>query len=49
MKRLLTVFIGLGAMLSSLSTAEAKKNVLPDWQDPQIVQENRLPMTASFQ
>ena len=49
MKRLLTVFIGFGAMLSALSTAEAKKNVLPDWQDPQIVQENRLPMTASFQ
>jgi len=49
MKRLLTVFIGFGAMLSALSTAEAKKNVQPDWQDPQIVQENRLPMTASFQ
>ena len=49
MKRLLTACIGLCAMLSAFSIAEAKKNVLPDWQDPQIVQENRLPMTASFQ
>ena len=49
MKRLLTAIIGLSAMLLALGTAEAKKNGLPDWQDPQIVQINRLPMTASFQ
>ena len=49
MKRLLTAIVGLSAMLWALGTAEAKKNGLPDWQDPQIVQINRLPMTASFQ
>ena len=49
MKRLLTAIVGLSAMLLALGTAEAKKNELPDWQDPQIVQVNRLPMTASFQ
>ena len=49
MKRLLTAIVGLSAMLLALGTAEAKKNELPDWQDPQIVQINRLPMTASFQ
>ena len=49
MKRLLTAIVGLSAMLLALGTAEAKKNDLPDWQDPQIVQINRLPMTASFQ
>ena len=49
MKRLLTAIVGLSAMLLALGTAEAKKNGLPDWQDPQIVQINRLPMTASFQ
>ena len=49
MNRLLTVIAGLCVMLSASGLAEARKNVLPDWQDPQIVQENRLPMTASFQ
>ena len=49
MKRLLTAIVGLSVMLLALGTAEAKKNGLPDWQDPQIVQINRLPMTASFQ
>ena len=49
MNRLLTVIAGLCVMLSASGLAEARKNVLPDWQDPQIVQDNRLPMTASFQ
>ena len=49
MKRHLTTFIGIIALFAVLGTADAKKNTLPDWQDPQIVQVNRLPMTASFQ
>ena len=49
MKQLLTVFVSLVTMLSAFAAAEAKKNVLPDWQNPQIVQKSRLPMTASFQ
>ena len=49
MKRHLTTFIGIIALFAVLGTADAKKNTLPDWQDPQVVQVNRLPMTASFQ
>ena len=48
MKRLLTLFIGLIAVFAGYGSAEAKKNVLPDWQDPMVVERNRLPMAASF-
>ncbi len=36
----------LGA--AAVASAAAKKT-LPDWHDPNVVQENRLPMTASFE
>ena len=48
MRRLLTILIGAAAMYAALGTAQAKNNNLPDWQDPQVVQKNRLPMAASF-
>ena len=48
MKRHLTTFIGIIALFAVLGTADARNNTLPHWQDPQIVQVNRLPMTASF-
>ena len=48
MRRLLTIFIGAIAVFASLGNAEAKKTGLPDWQDPQTVEKNRLPMTATF-
>ena len=48
MRRLLTILIGAAAMYAALGTAQAKKNDLPDWQDPQVVEKNRLPMAASF-
>ena len=48
MRRLLTVLIGVIAMSSAVGTAQAKKSDLPDWQNPQVVERNRLPMAASF-
>ena len=48
MRRLLTIFIGAIAVFASLANAEAKQDSLPDWQDPQVVEKNRLPMAASF-
>ena len=36
----------LGAAAVALAAA---KKTLPDWHDPNVVQENRLPMTASFE
>jgi hypothetical protein len=46
MRRLLTIFISVIAVFSAMETAEAKKTALPDWQDPQTVERNRLPMAA---
>lgn len=43
---LLTLFCAAGM---ALSAANVSKSGLPAWQDPQVVQENRAPMTASFE
>ena len=48
MRRLLTIFIGAIAVFASLGNAEAKKPGLPDWQDQQTVEKNRLTMPATF-
>ena len=45
MTAVLCVF-ALGA--AAVASAAAKKN-LPDWQDPFVLQENRMPMTAHFE
>ena len=46
MKRLFTNVLCLAAMcMASLNLAA---DVMPDWQDPQVVQRNRLPMSATF-
>ena len=49
MKRLLTVILCVYASGMAAFAATAAKNQLPAWQDPAVVQENRLPMTAHFQ
>ena len=46
MKRLMTILAVSSAMLAAVIDAGAAK--LPDWQDPQVVEENREPMTATF-
>ena len=37
------------ALGAAAVASAAAKNALPDWQDPNVLQENRLPMTASFE
>ena len=32
----------------SLGTANGYSSVLPDWQDPELFQKNRLPMSTHF-
>ena len=47
MKRLITaIFVALS--FATLSDA-AKKEVLPDWQNPQVFQRNRIPMASHFE
>ena len=48
MKRLFTIATAL-VMGAVCMTSAAPKAKLPAWQDPEIVQENRYPMTSSFQ
>ena len=50
MKRNLTAVlcaIALGA--AAVASAATKKASLPVWQDPQVVQQNRIPMAAHFE
>ena len=37
----------LGA--AAVASAATKKEVMPDWQNPQVVEDNRVPMTARFE
>ena len=48
MKRLITIATALIVGSVCVATA-APKDKLPAWQDPEVIQENRYPMTASFQ
>ena len=48
MKRLMTIAAALVMGTMALAAA-ANGGKLPYWQDPELVQENRLPMTATFQ
>ena len=34
---------------AAVASAATKKTALPAWQDPNVVEENRIPMTAHFQ
>ncbi len=46
MKRLLTTVLCLSAMFAAVESFAAPD--LPDWQNPQVVQRNRLPMSTTF-
>lgn len=48
MKRLLTTAIAFFISLSA-AVSFASADVLPDWQNPQVVQRNRMPMSATFE
>ncbi len=50
MKRIMTAVLCmfmLGA--AAVANAAAKKTEMPDWQNPEMIQENRIPMTAHFE
>ena len=49
MKRFITAFLCVCASgISAVASSEEKKD-LPAWQDPYVLQENRVPMTAHFE
>ena len=47
MKRLILCALAV-CLLSSAGMAE-KRNQLPDWQNPEVIQKNRLPMSSYFE
>ena len=47
MKRLLTLL--LVVLSGSTAFAASKTEQLPDWQNPNVVERNRAPMTATFE
>ncbi|MBQ7019486.1 MAG: DUF4981 domain-containing protein [Bacteroidales bacterium] len=49
MKRIIAVFLCACSLGTAAVAASATKNELPAWQDPGVVAENRLPMSASFE
>ena len=46
MKRLVLLLLVL--MTASVAFAASKTEQLPDWQNPDVVERNRIPMTATF-
>lgn len=50
MKQTVTAVLCALVLSAAVAASAATKNeVLPDWQDPQIVQKGRIPMSSSFQ
>lgn len=49
MKRFMTAVLCVLAGTAAVATATAKTAELPDWQNPQVVERNRLPMAAHFE
>lgn len=49
MKRFMTAVLYVCALGMAAVASAAAKNELPDWQDPQVVQRNRLPMSSHFE
>ncbi len=49
MKRIMTAVLCAMALGAAAVASAAPKSVLPDWQDPQLFQRNRIPMAAHFE
>ena len=50
MKKLMTAVLCVMALgMAAVASGATKKQTLPDWQDPQVVQRNRIPMTSHFE
>lgn len=50
MKKLMTAVLCVMALgMAAVASGATKKQTLPDWQDPQVVQRNRIPMASHFE
>ena len=49
MKRIISLILFAFALGMSAYAASASKEVLPDWQDPFVLQKNRMPMSSHFE
>ena len=50
MKKLMTAVLCVLALgMAAVASGATKKQTLPDWQDPQVVQKNRIPMASHFE
>ena len=50
MKKLMTAVLCVMALgMAAVASGATKKQALPDWQDPQVVQKNRIPMSSHFE
>ena len=50
MKRIMTaVLCVISLSMAAVASAAAKKASMPAWQDPQVVQQNRIPMSSHFE
>ena len=50
MKKLMTAVLCVIALgMAAVASGATKKQALPDWQDPQVVQRNRIPMSSHFE
>ena len=50
MKKLMTAVLCVLALgMAAVASGATKKQTLPDWQNPQVVQKNRIPMASHFE
>ena len=50
MKKLMTAVLCVMALgMAAVASGATKKQTLPDWQNPQVVQRNRIPMASHFE
>ena len=50
MKKMMTAVLCVMTLgIAAVASAATKKQILPDWQDPQVVQKNRIPMSSHFE
>ena len=47
--KMTAILCALALSVAAVASAATKKTALPAWQDPNVVQENRAPMTATFE
>ena len=48
-KTMIAILCVLSLGMASVASEAAQKQELPDWQNPQVVQKNRIPMSSYFE